>query len=71
MRAERRPIDDYALAAFITGKVPGAIREQIIESLNNDDDARELLRMAYEALTAGRKPDDAMRWISQNWKPAA
>ena len=71
MTNERHPIDDYALAAFIVGKLPGKMREQIIESLKDDEDARQLLTMAYEALTAGRRPDDAMLWISQNWKPAA
>ncbi len=66
-----RPIDDYALAAFITGKLPGNVREEIIESLTNDEDARALLKMAHEALSAARRPDDAMLWLSQNWKPAA
>lgn len=68
---DSRPIDDYALAAFISGKLPGNMREEIVESLKDDEDARELLSMAYEALLAARRPDDAMLWISQNWKRAA
>lgn len=71
MRRDPRPIDDYALAAFISGKLPGNMREQIIDSLKDDEDARQLLSMAYEALMAAHRPDDAMIWISQNWKPAA
>lgn len=71
MDEDRCQIDEYALAAFICGKVPGKIREQIIESLVNDADARQLLAMAYDALTTVAGPDDAMRYISRNWKPAA
>lgn len=71
MKRESRPIDDFALAAFITGKVPGHVRAQIIEWLKDDDDARELLKMAYEAFATAKEPDEAMRWISKNWKPAA
>ena len=65
MTRQPRPIDDYALAAFITGKIPGKIREEIIDSLRSDEDARELLAMAYEALTAAHGPDEAMRQLGE------
>jgi hypothetical protein len=71
MTKDRRPIDDYALAAFITGKLPGKMREQIIDALQDDEEARQLLKMAYEALTEAKHPDDAMQMISERWRPAA
>ena len=66
-----RPVDDYALAAFIVGKVPGAMREQIYASLADDHDARRLLGMVLEALGSGRGPDDAMRFVADHWSPSA
>ena len=71
MNRQPRPIDDYALAAFITGKIPGKEREQIIEALKTDEDARQLLSMAYEALAASDGPDEAMRQLSETWKRVA
>lgn len=71
MSSVPRPIDDYALAAFIVGKVPGTIRDQILESLADDDDMRRLLSMVLEAFAAPGGPDDAMRFVAEHWKPSA
>lgn len=71
MREERRPIDDYALAAFITGKLPGNSREEILDALQDDLSAQYLLERTIEALSGARRPDEAMLWLSQNWKRAA
>lgn len=65
-----RPIDDYALASFVAGKLPGTMRELICASLT-DDDARRLLDMVLEALGSSRHPDDAMRFVAEHWTPVA
>lgn len=71
MREEHRPIDDYALAAFITGKLPGKTREEILDALQDEQSARFLLDQTFRALSSARRPDEAMLWLSQNWKRAA
>jgi hypothetical protein len=70
MKNERRPIDDYALAAYITGKVPGVDRDEMIDSLRDDGDARELLAVVDEALRVEKEPDEAMRLVYRKWSSA-
>jgi anti-sigma factor RsiW len=45
-------IDDYTLAAFISGELPEARRSTVAAALVQDRDAREVLHMACEALAA-------------------
>ena len=49
-------IDEYTLAAFLDGSLTSARRQEIKAYLAKNADARELLKMAYEALEAAEEP---------------
>jgi hypothetical protein len=51
-------MDEYTLAAFIAGTLPPDQRHEVIKYLTENPDARELLRMAHEALEASRQTDE-------------
>lgn len=50
MEQVNNPIDDYTLAAFIAGTLPEKRRAEVISYLAQNEEARELLRMAYQAM---------------------
>ena len=49
-------IDEYTLAAFLDGTLTPARRQEVIAYLARNADARELLKMSYEALEAAEEP---------------
>lgn len=49
-------IDEYTLAAFLDGTLTSARRQEVIAYLAQNADARELLKMSYEALEAAEEP---------------
>ncbi|MGI9175763.1 MAG: hypothetical protein ACR2GR_10645 [Rhodothermales bacterium] len=49
-------IDEYTLAAFLDGTLTSARRQEIRAYLAKNADARDLLKMAYEALEAAEEP---------------
>lgn len=50
------PLDEYTLAAFLAGTLPPERRAEVMASLADNEDARELLCMAEEALAAAPPP---------------
>lgn len=48
-------IDEHTLAAFIAGTLPKNRREEVIAYLAGNSDAREVLKMAYDALEAAQE----------------
>ena len=51
------PIDEYTLAAYMTGTLPEARRREVVTYLAENADARELLCMAQEALEVATEPE--------------
>ncbi len=47
-----QPIDDHTLASFMAGTLPVERRREVASQLAKDENARELLHMAYEAMDA-------------------
>ncbi len=45
-------VDDYTLAAFLSGELPERERKTVAAALVFDQEAREVLHMACEALSA-------------------
>ena len=56
MKLTMHSIDEYTLAAFLDGTLTSARRQEIRAYLAKNADARELLKMAYEALEAAEEP---------------
>ena len=52
-------VDDYTLAAFLAGELPERERRTVAASLVADQDAREILHMACEALSAAFTSESA------------
>ncbi len=50
MDRKARPIDEYTLAAYLSGTLSAEQRREVAAYLANHADARELLCMAYQAL---------------------
>ena len=50
-------IDEYTLAAFIAGTLTKKRRQEVIDYLAGNADAREVLHMAYQALGAAQAGD--------------
>ena len=51
-------IDEYTLAAFIAGTLTKKRRQEVIDYLAGNADAREVLHMAYQALGAAQAGDE-------------
>ncbi len=47
-------LDDYTMAAFISGALAPEMRRQVVQHLNQTPEARVWLKMATEALDAAR-----------------
>ena len=56
MSHKKQPIDEYSLAAFLSGTLPEERRREVMAYLAENADARELLCMAHEALEAAQAP---------------
>ncbi len=56
MSREKQPIDEYTLAAFLSGTLPQDRRHEVMVYLAENADARELLCMAGEAMEATQQP---------------
>ncbi len=56
MNRKKQPIDEYTLAAFLSGSLPEDRRREVVAYLAENADARELLCMAHEALDAAEQP---------------
>ncbi len=52
----QQPIDEYTLAAFLSGTLPEDRRREVVAYLAANADARELLCLAQEAMEAAREP---------------
>ena len=73
MSRKKQPIDEYSLAAFLSGTLPEERRREVMAYLAENADARELLCMAHEALEAAQVPvsEPFMRPETASAKPAA
>ncbi len=56
MKPDQHPIDEYALAEFLSGTLSEERRREVVAYLAKNADARELLCMAQEALEASQQP---------------
>ncbi|MCH8961573.1 MAG: hypothetical protein IH820_09695 [Bacteroidetes bacterium] len=56
MNRTQHPIDEYTLAAFLSGTLSEEQRREVVAYLAENADARELLCMAHEALEAAQQP---------------
>ena len=56
MQRNQNPIDEYTLAAFLSGTLPEEQRRDVMAYLAENADARELLCMAQVALEAAHQP---------------
>ena len=56
MKPDQHPIDEYTLAAFLSGTLSEERRREVVAYLAKNADARELLCMAQEALEASQQP---------------
>lgn len=56
MKRDQHPIDEYTLAAFLSGTLSEERRQEVTAYLAENADARELLCMAHEALEAAQQP---------------
>ena len=56
MNRTQHPIDEYTLAAFLSGTLSEEQRGEVVAYLAENADARELLCMAHEALEAAQQP---------------
>ena len=56
MNRTQHPIDEYTLAAFLSGTLSEEQRHEVVAYLAENADARELLCMAQEALEAAQQP---------------
>lgn len=56
MNRKKQPIDEYTLAAFLSGSLAEDRRREVAAYLAENADARELLCMAHEALDAAPPP---------------
>ena len=56
MKSTQHPIDEYTLAAFLSGTLSEEQRREVAAYLAENADARELLCMAHEALEAAQQP---------------
>ncbi len=56
MNHTQHPIDEYTLAAFLSGSLSEEQRREVVAYLAENADARELLCMAHEALEAAQQP---------------
>jgi hypothetical protein len=52
-------VDEYTLAAFLSGELPERQRKSVAAALVFDEEAREVLHMACEALAAAFRSDEA------------
>ncbi|MEX0747534.1 MAG: hypothetical protein WD275_05985, partial [Rhodothermales bacterium] len=57
-------IDEYTLAAFIAGTLTKQRRQEVIEYLAGNADAREVLQMAYAALSAAQNSENDAEPVS-------
>ncbi len=56
MNHKKQPIDEYTLAAFLSGSLPEHRRREVVAYLAENADARDLLCMTREALDAAQQP---------------
>ena len=59
------PLDDYTLAAFLSGELPERERRTVAAALLNDRAAREVLHMACEALAVAFETPDGRQSIRE------
>ncbi len=66
-------LDDYDLADFMAGRLTPERRTEVIRYLASHEDAREWLRMSYQALEAGRQPAPRLHTLPRRTdaRPAA
>ncbi|HMB90778.1 MAG TPA: hypothetical protein VKP65_08020 [Rhodothermales bacterium] len=50
------PLDEYTLAAFLSGTLPEEKHREVLRHLADNEEARELVCMAQDALEAAREP---------------
>jgi len=55
MQASSNALDEYTIAAFIAGTLSENDRRSVVSHLLKDDDAREWLHMACEALAVAKE----------------
>lgn len=53
---EQNPLDEYTLAAFLAGTLSEEQHREVIAYLAENEDARELVCMAQDAMEAARQP---------------
>ena len=60
MDLQQHPIDEYTLAAFLAGTLSNERRAEVAAYLAHNEDARELLQMAHEALESAKRSDEPL-----------
>ena len=50
-------VDEHILAAYLSGRLPEGLRREIVAYLASNDEARELLIMAEDAMEVGESGD--------------
>lgn len=50
------PLDEYTLAAFLSGTLPEEKHREVLRHLTDNEEARELVCMAQDAMEAAREP---------------
>ena len=71
MNQKKHPLDEYTLAAFLSGTLPEDRRREVMAYLAENADARELLCMAHDALEAAQEPVAEPFVMPAPSKPAA
>ena len=64
MARSKEQLDEYLLAAYLSGDLPRNLRTEISSYLVDDERARDLLTMAGDALTSVSEGDGAGRVVS-------
>jgi len=59
MSRNREQIDEHILAAYLSGDLPSSLRREIASYIAHNDDARDLLAMANDALDVADSGDGA------------
>lgn len=63
-------LDDYTLAAFLSDSLAPEARRSVVSRLLRDDDARDLLHMACEALAAAFQREEPAPRLALAARPA-
>ena len=59
-------LDDYTLAAYLSGEIDDEARHTVAAALVTDREAREILHLACEALAAALQHDPTRRHLERH-----